>query len=850
MAVLHQPVESQNYKKGRKLYFSGNYDEAVETLKGRRQTLESLQILSLAYEEAGSLEMAEKAITAIPSWRTYLPLLNRVGEIELARANYSEAKSIFEEALSVDSTYFESRINLAEFYHEWGRKKQAQRLAQYFVDLFRKTPYPDARLSYVAARACILLNRFEDANNLFQDAHKLRPADWRILVAWGNLFRDKYNFKEAEATYQDALKGNPNCVTAQIGLITVGQQTGDHQTQKIFDDLIKKHKNRLDVIMQAARWYLMSGDKKKAEEFVKLALKKTKNNYKAVALSGHLALLQKDMNAFKRSAARTLAINSGYGRFYTEAGHLLARRYWFREAIEMYEKAIAIDPDDAVALSGLGTTRSRLAEMASAKPALEKSFKLDPYNVWTGNLLSLFDSYKDYALLKTEHFKIRLHKDDAQIVGPYATELAEKAYEALVPKYGFKFDSLITIEIFPKHDDFAVRCFGLPGSEAFLGICFGPLITMNSPRARPVGAFSWAETLWHEFAHVVHLVLANNRVPRWLAEGISVYETTLANSAWKMNFELSMIQTLEDDKLIPLDDLDKGFVGDARRVTFSYYQASKMVEFIVNQYKFDALLKLLDRFGNGDDTQKAIKDVLSISTREFDSAFKDYLTETQSYPNTTFIRKRENLPKKEAQRIAELNRLIEEDEDDYYAHLYLGYLHLKNEKYNASIASFNRAIKLFPVHTTDDGPLPGLSRAYLAVKDTTRALQTLQMLVKHDGKNYAAALRFFKLAQAAGETESAQLALETAISISPFDSKVHRDLGKIYMLKNEKERAVREFRIELALNPIDKAGAHCRLAEALLGINDNRAARRHALMALEIAPTFERAQEILLQVAQ
>ena len=46
-----------------------------------------------------------------------------------------------------------------------------------------------------------------------------------------------------------------------------------------------------------------------------------------------------------------------------------------------------------------------------------------------------------------------------------------------------------------------------------LGACFGRVVTMDSPKARPPGDFSWAATLWHELAHVITLQLSNQRTP-------------------------------------------------------------------------------------------------------------------------------------------------------------------------------------------------------------------------------------------------------------------------------------------------------------------------------------------------
>ena len=61
---------------------------------------------------------------------------------------------------------------------------------------------------------------------------------------------------------------------------------------------------------------------------------------------------------------------------------------------------------------------------------------------------------------------------------------------------------------------------------------------------------------------------------------------------------------------------------------------------------------------------------------------------------------------------------------------------------------------------------------------------------------------------------------------------------------------IREFTAALALGPTDRAAAHCDLGESLLAKGRKADAKREALAALEIAPSFERAQELLLKSIQ
>ena len=66
---------------------------------------------------------------------------------------------------------------------------------------------------------------------------------------------------------------------------------------------------------------------------------------------------------------------------------------------------------------------------------------------------------------------------------------------------------------------------GCPGMIGALGACFGRVVTHGLAEGAGSPARSrWQATLWHELAHVITLQMSNQRVPRWLTEGISVYE--------------------------------------------------------------------------------------------------------------------------------------------------------------------------------------------------------------------------------------------------------------------------------------------------------------------------------------
>ena len=64
----------------------------------------------------------------------------------------------------------------------------------------------------------------------------------------------------------------------------------------------------------------------------------------------------------------------------------------------------------------------------------------------------------------------------------YAVALAHQALGTMAAKYSSRRRGPILIEMFPKHDDFAVRTLGLPGMIGALGACFGRVVTLDSPQ--------------------------------------------------------------------------------------------------------------------------------------------------------------------------------------------------------------------------------------------------------------------------------------------------------------------------------------------------------------------------------
>ena len=310
-----------------------------------------------------------------------------------------------------------------------------------------------------------------------------------------------------------------------------------------------------------------------------------------------------------------LAINPKYGEVYRVAGAQAARHYRFDRAVELTRKALALDPQNSRASADLGTHLLRTGDETGARAALDKAFKADPYDVVAYNLLGLLDSLESFTTVQDGILTFRLHPDEAPVLREHALPLARDALRRLSERYRFTPTGPILIEIFPRHDDFAVRNVGLPGMIGALGACFGKVVTLDSPRARPPGTFNWQATMYHELAHVVTLQMSANRIPRWLTEGISVYEEQQARPEWGRDMDLEFADALERGTVIGLPELNAGFM-DPTTISMAYYEASLLVEYLVEIHGHEGLESLVRAFADGGDTDATLKKTLNTSLAE------------------------------------------------------------------------------------------------------------------------------------------------------------------------------------------------------------------------------------------
>jgi tetratricopeptide (TPR) repeat protein len=845
--------EDSRIQKALQLFQSGEYEKALTQFEkaAKDKTLAFQANLGLArvLMEIGKYPEAEKAgQTALEISPEHPEALALLGEIFELTGRYENAREYFDRALTRDPNHLLARLKLGILQWRWGEKRNARQTLQYFIAYYQSQRKLSGQELNLIAQACVYLERFRDANQLFAEATITDKTLWQAFIPWGNLFLSKYNMPDAQGVFEDALKINPNAAEAHLGLARVFKSTNFEQARLEANKALSVNPNFVEAHNFLAELKIALGDINAAFERLEKPLEINPNSLTTRTLRAVSFYLQGDEEKFKNEEKIILAINPKYGDLYFQLGEALSRQYLFKESVEFYQTALALNPDHWLARAGLGTSLSRLGKEEQAKIELEKAFAKDPYNKYVGNLLTLFDSFPQYKTHKSGPYVLRIHERDDPILAGYAMELMNESLADLSKKYTFDKTEPVVVEIFPEHDDFAVRCFGLPGAQAFLGISFGNVVAMDSPRARTKGDFVWGETLWHELVHVTHLRLTENRIPRWLAEGIAVYETSTARPYWAMNLDIPFIAALRNNRLLPLKELDQGFNRPTNpgQVTLSYFQASKVVEFLVNTYGRKKLLETVPEFRAGEKTPEVIQNVFGKDIDALDEEFRNYLKQIYKLDQVDYDFDLQDL-NTYADSPEPLAKKIEEKPNNPFLNIQFGLYYKKKGELDKAILYLEKAKELFPRYVLYENPYGHLADIYLKAGKKQEAIRELQALTALNGKDLDALKRLAKLCAETEDYAGVVEALKKVIYISPFDSAVHKKLGAAYLGMKKYGQAIREFQNLILTKPQDLAGAHTDLAYAYLKAGRKSEAKKSALAALEIAPSYERAQEILLE---
>jgi tetratricopeptide (TPR) repeat protein len=764
----------------------------------------------------------------------------------IARGQYAEAESALRPA-AARAPASDAALELGLLLQTLGRSDARSVLSGVAA---RSRAAADAGQLARSARALYALDLVEDANAAFRDAAAVAPRDPAINTAWGQLFLDKQQNTEAVKSFQMALEEDPRHVPAMLGLARAVAGENPPAAIATARKILEVNASHVDTHVFLAGQAADAGRRDEARQLLQKALAVNPSSLDALAVLAAIAYVEDKIPEFDGLVAKVLAIAPGYADVYRVAGEYAAHAYRFDEAVTLVRRALDLAPRHQRALADLGVHLLRTGDEPGARRALDTSFELNPYDVVTFNLLQMMDTLETFVTVEDADVVLRLSKEDAPLLQEPAMALAKEALATLSQRYQFTPRRPILVEMFTKHDDFAVRNVGLPGMIGALGACFGRVVTLDSPRARP-GEFQWEATLWHELAHVITLQMSNQRLPRWLSEGISEYEETVERPGrWGRGADVMFASLINREETIALKDLNAAF-QNPQLIGIAYYQASLVVAHIVDRFGHDGLQRLVRVHAQGLGDEGGLKAALQVDFDDLQASFDKAMEARFGTLRAALAPPAGDL---ELQKLPvdALKPLASSNPGSYPAQMVLGSALRKSGDLDGALQAFERAAALVPTATGDDSPNMQIAQIALERKDTPRAIAALEALLRHDFDNVDVARELAKLLRESKITDPARLqpVYERITAVDPYDADAHAALGRLALARKDADTAVRAFRAVVALGPVDQAGAHTDLAESYLQSGRRADARKQVLAALEIAPSYQRAQDLLLAIAE
>lgn len=693
----------------------------------------------------------------------------------------------------------------------------------------------DSNTPIVAAEAAWALGDIQRANQIFRDSLQNNERAVQPRVRWARLFLQTHQYSDAAQLFSDALRVFPNDVHAKLGLASVFAERFEGQARPLIEEALKQDDDLIEAHLLTASMDMEEGqldDAQKAlDRAMRLATKEKLPPLEVYALRASLEMSRGgNPDAWIK---RILDYNPRYGGVYQQLAHFEIMRRRYREATVLLRRAVEVQPDLWAAHAELGSNLLRLGLIDDARTHLQAAYSGDPYSPTTVNSLRLLDRIGDFELsdnpvsIGEDNYlvRLRLHKKEAEVLRPYALDLTRRSIASFSQRYGFKLREPVTVELYPDHDDFAVRVAALPGI-GLLGVTFGYVVAMDSPSGRATGDFHWGSTLWHEMAHVFTLEVTDHFVPRWLSEGISVFEEWRTGPTPGVAVPPDAIAALNKKQFLSIAELDSGFIRPSyqNQVQVSYMQSGLVCLFIEQRWGFDQLAALLRQFDRSRPTAEAIQATFKISPDAFDKEFD------------TFVRTR----------FANVLANIEDWQQQQHAAREA----IEKERWADAIEPARRAVALYPEHIGSDSAHLLLAQGLDKLGRRAEAMVALEDYRRAGGWDPTALRELSSWLDEAGRGAEATEVLLSLNYADPLSTDLHAQLGERLLAAGRAEDSLREFRALLSLNVLDQAPAHYGVARALRKLGDQAASRRHLLDALAIAPHYKPAQALLLKMIE
>ncbi len=820
---------AQELEEARKNFLAGKYDECLRTC-------------AKPDREAGRNE----------EW----PLLH--AQTLLAVGRYPPAEVVVSNALLRSTSSIRLRLLGVETANALGNAALARTRLKEINQMAgaRTWAYRDPPNIVALGRTALLLGADPKTvlERLFNPAQKAEPDLRDSYLASGELALAKHDYAIAATKFSEALKKFPDDADVLNGLARAYQPNARGKMLELTATALEKNENHVPSLLLLTDHTIDAEEYAEADKLLDRAFKVNAWHPEAWAYRAVLAHLRNDTAGETRARENALKYWPDNPAVDHLIGLKLSQKYRFTEGAACQRQALAFDAGYLPAQIQLAEDLLRLGQETEGWQLAQNVNNQDAYDVTAYNLVALRGTMQKFPTLTNADFVLRMSTNEAALYGDRALALLDRAKAKLTAKYGITLESPTFIEIFPEQKDFGVRTFGMPGNPGFLGVCFGRVITANSPASQGGNPANWEAVLWHEFCHVVTLQLTKNKMPRWLSEGISVYEELQANPAWGQTMNPRYREMVIGNDLTPVGKLSSAFLSPKSdlHLQFAYYQSALVVEYLVGQYGFESLRAILGDLATGADINDAISKhtvPLKQVEQEF-AAFAKAKAEALG-PGLDWEKLDGVHARMKALGLPEVKLAVPDTtkSKNYWALLNQAEKLVAEKKWAEAKVPLATLIELYPNQSGPNNAYAMLATVHRGLKETPEERAALEKWASQEADALEAYSRLMELAEDAKEWKTVSQNAERFLAVNPLVAPPYRYLGHASEELGEAEPAIKAYQKLLLLDPADPADVHFRLAR-LMRVNNAAAAKRQVLQALEEAPRFREAHRLLLELAQ
>lgn len=773
-------------------------------------------------------------------------------DAEFQTGQYEESLATIQKALERYGWSVRLRWTGIQASRYLNNEEQVDKFVAEIAQLVQSSPWRYTDAENLVTLGEFIIEQGADAKEA-QDAFYTRsrrnnPVHRRPVLALGNLALDKRDFQLAAEIFLPALEKHPDDPDIHFGMAAAFASSDQEVATKHLNKTLELNPHHFKALITQIDQQLDREQYEPAKELIEEILKINSKHPEALAYQTAIQLLQGNDDEWTKSRELALSTWSKNPLVDHTIGRELSQKYRFQQGSTYQRQAIEFAPEYLPAKKQLAQDLLRLGKEEDGWKLADEVYAKDPYDVAIYNLVNLRDELEKFTTLEAEGLQVRMSAHEAKVYGDHVLDLLTQARSELTKKYKHELPETILVEVFPRPSDFEVRTFGMPGIVGYLGVCFGDVITANSPASQDANPVNLNAVLWHEFAHVVTLNKTNNRMPRWLSEGISVYEERQRDPSWGEKMNLTYRQMILDDELSPIGEMSQMFLSpkSGTHVQFAYFQSSLIVEHIIQEHGFEALLNVLDDLAVGMSINESLERRVA-PLKQLDEEFSKAVQQQVdafgkdvdwSTPDLAAFINSDNATE-------DATTWAKENPTNYRGLKGWAKILIENDEWETAEAILTQLIDLFPDEAGTESPYLMLANVYREQQNDVAEEETLRKFIQIEDDSPVALLRLIELSSANKKWKQLQSDADNLLAIKPLIAQPHAALALVGEQADQPQLTVEAIESLLQLAPTDRADLYYRNAIQLRKLEKLEVARRNTLKALEEAPRYREALSLL-----